>query len=257
MPMNCRAVSYLLSLIFSSILIFFMEILEAEIIPSPSPIYTPSYPIPNFQGIPTKSPTSKLITKFPRPYVPIQQFSPSRRPILPLQLMPEKASYFHPGALILRGRQWDGGDHLFNLTNNIGIYVEIIRPPHDTLYLNEEAIRNGVESIFSRGGITPVTLVQSGTPPLPFFHIQILLHPITNGYAICCEGRLFESVLLRRVVFDPGVAFQAITWEKTSLLVEPLKTTVETLERSVTDITEAFIERFHSYEHRQREPLLR
>jgi hypothetical protein len=161
--------------------------------------------------------------------------------------------YFHPGALIFRDGRWDGGDHLFNLPINIGVFVEIIRPQEDNLTLTEGQIQRIVETIFSSGGIVTQTLITPQQPPLPFFQIQILLYPINKGYVTCCDGRLFESVALKRIIFDPAMAFQAITWEKQTLLVAPTEAIIPQIEKSVAEIAQAFLERFQSYEQRRRE----
>jgi hypothetical protein len=153
-------------------------------------------------------------------------------------------TYFHPGALIRLDGHWEGGDHLFNLPNNIGVFVEIIRPSEDKLKINESEIQKIVENIFLSTGVTPTTLSTLDQPPLPFFQIQILLYPISRGYAASCNGRLFESVNLRRINFDPGMAFQAITWEKQSLIVAPTETMTSQLEAEVSNIGQAFISRF-------------
>lgn len=169
------------------------------------------------------------------------------------QLVAEVASYLHPGVLFFQNGAWEGGDHLFNLTNNIGVYVTIVKPEGDTLPLTEEQLKKIVEEHFKAVNINPMTLAAPGEPPLPAFQIQILAYPIEKGYVVACEGRLFESVSLKRVILDRGLAFQAITWEKKSLQVGPTDKIAEQINGCVTDIAQSFAERYDAYEKRKRD----
>lgn len=160
--------------------------------------------------------------------------------------------YFHPGLLAPIGGSWTGGDHLFNLTHQIAVYVEIVKPDIDIVGISDESIKQKISTIFTDGGITPKTMVESSdAPPLPFFQVEILLYPIEGGYVASLQGRLFESVTLSRFQMDKGTAFQAITWEKQSLLVTPKNTAVELLEKNASEIAQAFVDRFRVYD-RQR-----
>lgn len=165
--------------------------------------------------------------------------------------------YFHPGMLLSPrgGGIWEGGDHLLNLSNTIGVFVEIIKPQDDKLNITENQIQKIVDGIFNQGGITPETRAAPDRPPLPFFHIQILCYPVSRGYVVCCSGRLFESVDIRRVVLDPDMAFQAITWEKQTLFVAPTEGVIQEIEKNVVNIAQSFVERFQSYEQRRRDLL--
>ncbi|WP_068469420.1 hypothetical protein [Candidatus Protochlamydia phocaeensis] len=177
---------------------------------------------------------------------PSSSYTPSR--VAPPAPVPQQATYFHPGILVYRGGAWQGGDHLLNITNNIGVYVTIIKPEGDKLDLNADQLRKQVETIFSKEPINPTIMTAEGQPPLPFFQIQILLYPIDKGYVACCEGRLFESVMLQRFMFDPGMGFQAITWEKQTLQVGPTNTIIGQIQDSVDEIAQSFVERYDSFD---------
>lgn len=179
--------------------------------------------------------------------VPVQH--PAPRVIPQKSLVIQTPAYFHPGMLVRMGNFWEGGDNLFNLGSHVGVFVEIIKPQEDTLPINNEQFQRLIADIFSGAGIIPTILAATDQPPLPFFQVQILLYPINKGYVASCEGRLFESVSLKRVLFDPGMIFQAITWQKKNLLVAPTNTIVSELERAVSDIAHSFIERARGQEH--------
>ncbi len=188
-----------------------------------------------------------------RPNTSVNPNMPQAKPAAPQPLIPQQASYLHPGVIVFRNNAWEGGDHLLNLTNNIGIYVTIVKPEGDQLDVTEDQLKKLVEEIFKGVNINPVTLAAAGQPPLPAFQIQVLAYPIDKGYVAACEGRLFESVTLQRFILDPAMAFQAITWEKKSLQVGPTSKIAEQIQNSVAEIAQSFAERFDAYERRKRE----
>ncbi|WP_052354898.1 hypothetical protein [Candidatus Protochlamydia sp. R18] len=171
----------------------------------------------------------------------------------PPALVPQQATYLHPGILVFRNNTWEGGDHLLNVSSNIGVYVSIIKPESDPLAISEESLKNIVNQIFKKFNINPVTLAAPGHPPLPAFQIQILAYPIDKGYVVTCEGRLFESVSLQRFVLDPAMAFQAITWEKKGLHVGPTDKIIEQIQTNVAEIAQSFGERFDAFERRKKD----
>jgi hypothetical protein len=175
--------------------------------------------------------------------------------VKPPPQVPQHAKYLHPGILVYLNGEWQGSDHLLNLLSNIGVYVTILKPQDETLNITQEQLQNEVVKIFEKANIKPLTLAAEGKPPLPAFEIEIFLYPIEKGYAACCAGRLFESVFLDRFKMDSNMAFQAITWEKQSLIVGPKSTFAEQLTKNIQEIAAAFTERFQAYEKITREAL--
>lgn len=181
---------------------------------------------------------------------------PKHRPPIapPKQLIRQVPAYFHPGMLVAPrgGGGWQGGDQLFNLTNSIGVFVEIIKPENENLTISNQEIQHLIEGIFNQGGINPQTLASTDQPPLPFFHFQILCYPIHKGYTVYCSGRLFESVELKRLRLDSNMTFQAITWEKQTLFVVPNEGLRQEVEKNAADIAQSFVERFQTSEQHKR-----
>lgn len=172
----------------------------------------------------------------------------------PKPLVMGEASYFYPGTIVLRNGSWVGGDNLLNLPKEIGLYVNIIKPEKDNLSIEEEALLQDLKKIFAKANIVPKTEVVAGQPPLPFFQVQILLYPIDRGYAAACEGRLFESVELKRFMLEPsGMAYQAVTWQKSSLVVSPSSQIKDQLKKDVEDIVQSFADRYQAFENIKRE----
>lgn len=169
-------------------------------------------------------------------------------PVRPPSLFNEEAEYLHPGILVNLGGKWEGSDHLLNISNNIGVYVSIVKPENEELPTSDAQIKTEVDNIFSLANIKPQILVTSGKPPLPAFEIQIFVYPIERGYVAYCSGRLFESVVLERFKMDPNMAFQAITWEKQHLIVTPKEQLGDQIIKTVQDIARTFSERFQVYD---------
>lgn len=169
-------------------------------------------------------------------------------PITPPAQVVQEAAYLHPGILVFLNGRWEGSDHLLNLTNNIGVYVTILKPENEVLDVSQEQLQKEIQAIFEQANIKPVILTAQGRPPLPVFEIEIFLYPIDRGYAACCDGRLFESVTVDRFKMDPNMAFQAITWEKQTLIVGPKPTFGDQLKQTIQSIASTFVERYQAYE---------
>lgn len=158
------------------------------------------------------------------------------------------ASYFHPGILVFQEGAWLGSDQLLNVPKNIGVYLTVVKPEDLKLEISENTLRVHAEEVFQKNGIKTQTLAFEGAPPLPAFEIEVFVYPIQKGFVASLNGRLFESVSIDRFKLDPNMAFQAITWEKQSLLVAPTEQFSAELEKSIKDIAETFAERFRSYQ---------
>lgn len=183
---------------------------------------------------------------------------PTAEPVLPAvakapELVTKRADYFHPGILVLRKGVWEGSDHLYNLSNNIGVYVSVIKPQELTLNFSSDDIKKQIEEIFQKVDINPVSKVAANQPALPSFEVEILIYPIERGFVASVSGNLFESVTLDRVKLDEDMTFQAITWAKQTLIVGPKNKFNEQLINAVTDIANSFADRFETYEKIKRQ----
>lgn len=209
--------------------------------PAPATMNSSTQPSSSIQGgsrlEPQKTQTSQSLKKESMPAV-----------VKPPSLFNEEAEYLHPGILVNMGGRWEGSDHLLNISNNIGVYVSILKPENEELPTSEAQIKTEVESIFSLANIKPQILVTSGKAPLPAFEVEIFVYPIERGYVAYCSGRLFESVVLERFKMDPNMAFQAITWEKQHLIVTPKEQLGDQLTKTIQDIAKTFAERYQVYE---------
>lgn len=205
----------------------------------------------------TTAPASKIEGLQGFKAVPKRVETPAVLPevVKPAAEVVQQAEYLHPGILVNLSGKWEGSDHLLNVPSNIGVYVRIFKPESETLDVTEAGLQKEVEAIFNDANIKPLTLTTAGKPPLPAFQIEVFVYPIEKGYAAFIDGRLLESVVLARFEMDANMAFQAITWEKQSLIISPKAKFVDHLKQAVQEISQVFVTRFQSFEKLKRSAL--
>lgn len=228
------------SLIFL-LAIVFVSVSEAQAPPSSASMKSST------KSTSTIEPLKKLERTAPNEETqkPAPPLPPPPKPVLSA----EQALYFYPGIVVNQGGVWQGGDDLLNLSHNIGLYINIVKPDNDNLVVDTTQLRALVEDLFKKATITPVILVAPGQAPLPFFQIQLLIYPIAKqGYVASCEGRLFEAVNLPRIqISATNMAFQAVTWQTSTLLVSPVSKINDQIRLHVENIAKAFIESYQAF----------
>jgi hypothetical protein len=172
--------------------------------------------------------------------------------LLPRTPPSTQAIYFHPGIVVYKDGKWEGNDYLFNLTKEIGVAVEINKPENLQISLSQQRLKVLVEDVLRKEGINPTARNDEDEPGLPFLHIQILIYPIEQGYAVVYQQRLFEAISIKRVNFDRGATLQAITWEKQKLMIVPADQLVSVVEKNAADMTNSFVQLFLVYEGMKR-----
>ena len=155
-----------------------------------------------------------------------------------------------PGILSYQGGQWVGSEHLYNLSNNIPVVINIFKPEGLQLGLTQDSLQKRIEAAFVKEGIN-VTIPSTGNPPLPFFNISIMIISIGEGVASSCSGRLFELVDNNRTQLERGVFWQAITWEDQQLTVSSREQATQEITTTVDAITATFLERYNLFQKRK------
>lgn len=222
---------------FVGLLVVCSDLLLADTHP---PMTTPQPP--STTQFPGTTPTTTAPK--PRPAAP----EPEAPKLLPRMPPSTQAIYLHPGIVVYKDGKWEGTDYLFNLTKEIGVAVEINKPEDLQIGLSEQRLKSLIEDVLRKGGIIPIARNDEDEPGLPFLHIQLLIYPIEQGYAVVYQERLFEAISIKRVNFDRGAALQAITWEKQKLMIMPANELVGLVEKSVAEMTNSFIQLFAIYE---------
>jgi len=156
--------------------------------------------------------------------------------------------YPNPGIRAYREGKWLGSDHLYNVSDHIGVVAEVIVSADTPIPIQEQTVKEIVTKIFEKNAITPVAETSADDPGLPFFHVLLMISPIETGYVIFCTGRLFESVDIDRVVLPEDAILQGITWEKQNLVVASKADAGERARKCVESVTDYFVERFKFFE---------
>jgi len=213
----------------------------------PSQKYTTPGSSPSVGSIPgssSKSSTSTNPSNRSSTSQPIKKFEKN------LSRAPESGDtlYTSPGVIAIKDGGWVGSDNLYNLTDKIGISIEVLKPASLGLTVTDESIKNLVAETLKKVGIRPVMNPEQTANPLPFLHLLLMLYPHEGALAIFCEGRLFENIKLDRVAMEKTTELQGITWEKQSLVIVPLFDASAQVAKAVISLTSAFTERYTYFE---------
>jgi len=204
--------------------------------------YTPPASMkPTTTGVPAKHGETS-----PKPTSPPKEITPK---VLEKKELASSQIYASPGIASLQGGQWVGRDHLFNLSSEIGVYLQIVQPSQP-LAINEMAIKEKIVAVLQKGGVQPRTdLLGENNTPLPFLHFIVVLNSQDKDILIAfCACRLFEAIHLDRIRLDTGVAWQAITWEQQELLVIPPAEVQDSLTKELSEFASFFADRFAFYQ---------
>lgn len=154
-----------------------------------------------------------------------------------------------PGIIGIRASGWVGSDNLYNVAPHISIYIEVATPEGQKLLVNEAQLKARVAGIFTKGGIQPIALHAPGDPSLPLFHVLIMSNQVEQCMTASVAARLFEAVTLKRAAFDPGITFQAITWEKQDLITAAQSDFYSLLEKTIDEFALDFVDRFKYFQN--------
>ncbi len=161
------------------------------------------------------------------------------------------AIYTSPGIATIQGGDWVGAEHLYGLSTDIRLVVEIVHPQGMTAPITKEWILEKVQPILIGGGVQPRSGLSPNQTPLPFLHFLVMINPIEKGYVAYCAARLFESVQVDRPNLKVDVTWQAITWEKQELMVFASEQLEIELAKAVEASATSFANKFKSYERQK------
>lgn len=191
---------------------------------------------------PLKPPAEKYVPQAPIP-APVYQAPPQpSSAVLP--------TFTQPGILSYQGGQWVGGDHLFNLSSNIPVVVDLVKSDKLQLDLTQEMLQKRLEAAFIKQGIS-VNVEATGRPPLPFFNLFVMVVPLGDGVTAYCSGRLFELVDNSRANLARGVFWQAITWEDQQLIVASPEQIISEITSTVDAIGASFLDSYNTFQRRR------
>lgn len=227
----------------------------SSIIPTTTSSNLPPLTFPN-QSSSFNPETTTLQQLYPQPAVPGNQapynqnigqsFTPIQLPVAPYQTIAPPDS-ITPGLLTIRHGKWMISDFFYDITPNIGVKVEVIKPRDKYVPVNPELLEGQISDIFQDNGISPTPLTISCVPPLPLYHVLIMAYPWEDRCVAFISCELYEEGRPRRIEEDLNGVWQVITWEKQTLIACACDELTQELERVLKDITNDFADRFRYY----------
>jgi hypothetical protein len=208
---------------------------------SAGPSTTTMTPLPSTpMQAPTLNPPSTLQKK---PKAQVKPSKVNQQPALEgLQVI-----FTSPGIATYQNGQWVGSEHLYNLSPDIGLFIEIVQSETGAKApINEDAIIDKIVPIFKTGGLKPRPNLLVNGSPLPFLHVLLMISPIEKGFVAFCALRLFEQTDLKRIFLSTDIHWQVITWEKQELIVASTEQIQEQIYKTLTGLATTFADKFKS-----------
>lgn len=209
-------------------------------------------------------PTTPLVSPSNLPgALPSQTGTPPLSPeggVMPLRIRDVPLQNVEPpdvvaaGLATIRNGKWVISDFFYNLSEFIGVRVEILKPQDKDLYLNGALIERQIKTILEGVNIvTEPTPVPCG-PPLPVFHVLIMAYPCNN----CCIGfittQLVEKGRPQRLQLDVNGVWQIVTWQRQSLVASNCEDFAHQISKTVKDLATEFANRYAFYHPRPEIP---
>lgn len=162
-------------------------------------------------------------------------------------------AYTRPGTVAFQGGSWVGSDHLYNLGDRLGLTVELISPA--PMELNDTLLREYILKKLTGNNLEVISMDSSVTGSLPpYLHFLVMAYPIEKNIIVYVGLRLFEPVDLQRVKLGKEVIFQAISWERQTMIETTDENVSGEIKNTVDDLTNTFIEKWKYFERLKAKP---
>jgi len=165
-------------------------------------------------------------------------------PPLTLQLLPVQVVHppvrYSPGLATINGDTWALNDLFYNMSPNIGVRVDIIKPLEGWAPISGMRLENRIRDIFGEANIIPDALVYPCTPPLPMFDVVIMAYPCGRRCVGVVTAQLFESAKPTRIDVDINGVWQVITWERQAIIA----TSCEDFEHEIGEVVDRMTREF-------------
>lgn len=245
-----------MKLTFTLIGFCFFSAVVAQTPTPPPPSHPPVTQSPAFQppsvtqppALQTPPPSSQPSSSAAKPpQGPPATLSPtlSSQPIAPVSA---GTIFTSPGIATIKGGEWVGTEHLYNLSPNLGIEIDLIMPVGQNIPITEASVKEVLLSALKKGHITERVPLMLDKTPLPLFHLLLIIQPIEKGYVAYCQGSLLEGAQMKRVQLKSDITWQTISWERQELVVFPSEQIKTQVDQTVQNIAAAFVERYTSYQ---------
>lgn len=200
----------------------------------------------------TPSSPSLLQQLYPQPAMPNAQYQPLNPPPslmyqpVPFETIAPPSSYL-PGIATIKDKKWMVSDYLYNLTPNIGIKVEVIKPEKKYIPLSSDILERKITGVFENARINPNPILANCQPPLPMFYVLVMVYPCEKRCVAFITAQLYEIAKPARIDIDLNGVWQAITWERQTLVASAWEDFAQEVASALEDIALAFTNRFNFY----------
>jgi len=195
---------------------------------------------------------SLLQQLYQQPAMPNAQFQPPQQTSslqfqpIPYETIAPPESYL-PGIATIKDKKWMVSDYLYNLSPNIGIKVEIIKPEKKYIPLSADMLEKRVVGIFEESQINPYPLLINCQPPLPMFYVLVMVYPCEQRCIGFVTAQLYEIAKPERIDIDLNGVWQTITWERQALVASTCEDFAQEVGNTLDDIAYAFTNRYNYY----------
>jgi hypothetical protein len=208
-------------------------------------------------GLPMSSSTGSLLqTLYPQPANPPTSqpsygSSKAASPGLKFNPKPYETpalpdSYL-PGIATIKDGKWVVSDFLYNLTPNIGIKIEIIKPNGQYVPLSEKLLEQVVTNVFQDANIAPSAIQVNCQPPLPLFYVLVMAYPADKRIIGFISAQLYEEAKPIRIDMDLNGVWQTITWERQALVASATEEFTQEIHETLKEMVLSFTNRYKYY----------
>lgn len=198
------------------------------------------------------TPLTTTSTLYPQPaqpstvYQPTASFTPLAIPV-PAYAEAAPPDYWAPGLATIKNGKWVVTDFLYNLTPNIGIKIQVVRPPNRYVPLSDRLLESKLTAQFQDALLTPTALAVQCQPPLPVYNVTIMAYPCGNRCIGMVTAQLYETARPDRIDSDLAGVWQVVTWERQELVVSACEDFSQEIEKTISGMTQAFIDLYNRF----------
>ncbi len=237
------------------------------------PTTTTTYPTTTTSYIPTTTTTSGNVVQqiYPQPAQPTAnlttgtpttvspqtaatQVAPLQIQQLPLQYVAPPDALL-PGLFTIKNSKWTLTDYFDNLSQYIGVKVEVVKPEGKYIPLSDRLLESRVKGILQEANITTDALDIPCQPPTPMFYVLVMAYPCDRRCIGFITMQLIEIVTPQRMGdIEINGIWQAITWEKTALIASSCEDFAQEVGETIDQFTRSFADSYTYYHPVEEQP---
>jgi hypothetical protein len=152
-----------------------------------------------------------------------------------------------PGLATINEKKWMVSDYLYNLSSNIGIKVDVLKPEKKYIPLSSDMLQKRVAGVFEEAKINTNALLVNCQPPLPMFYVLVMVYPCEKRCVGFVTAQLYEIAKPERVDLELNGVWQTVTWERQALVASAWDDFAEEVAKALEEIASAFTSKYTYY----------